>query len=178
MGVIIIVQARLSSTRLPRKVLMPFGDEGETVLDCVMKRCIETGFNVVVAIPDNEPELAEYCKQHFYSYFEGHPTNLTKRYLDCARAWDAETIIRITADCPLINTELIKLTFYQFTRGYLGFHFPGLNVEVFDMFTLKQAARYSPDEHCTTWMRKQKSARNIESYELNTLEDYNRLLEI
>jgi len=177
----IIIQARLGSSRLPRKTLKAF--RGQTVLWHVMKRCDLTGFPVVVAIPNDEPELAIWLEAHNAQYFMGDPKDLARRYLHAAREFQANPIVRITADCPLINTEIIKLTIRLFELqgnvGYLGFHaLSGLNVEIFDYDTLEKASNNGPDEHCTTWMRKQPWAKSFPSLELNTQEDYERLLSL
>lgn len=177
----IIIQARIGSTRLPSKALKAF--RGQNVLWHVIKRCDLTGYPVVVAIPDNEPELAKWLEEHRASYYMGDPKDLTRRYLGAAKEFHADPIVRITADCPMINTEIIKLTIRFFELqgnvGYLGFHaLHGLNVEIFDYGTLEKASNNGPDEHCTTWMRKQKWAKDFPSLELNTQEDYERLLSL
>lgn len=136
-----------------------------------------------MAIPNNEPELSAWCDRHNVLTHEGDPRNLVRRYMTAAREYGANPIVRITADCPFINPELIKLTVRAFELqgnvGYMGFHsHPGLNVEVFDYDTLEEAEHQGFDEHCTTWMRKQKWAKDLPTLELNTQEDYQRLLSL
>jgi spore coat polysaccharide biosynthesis protein SpsF (cytidylyltransferase family) len=102
---------------------------------------------------------------------------------DCAIKFGVDTIVRITHDCPFINTELISLTVRAFLasggKGYLGCNkIEGLNVEVFDLKTLKEAAKHGPDEHVTTWMRRGGRGTDIPSLELNTLEDYKFLIKL
>lgn len=176
----IIVQARSTSTRLPRKCLLDF--DGEMVLSRVYRRCADTGFPVVIAHPTGDKEIEEWCRLNKVLSFAGHPTNLTQRYYDAAKAHLADPIIRITSDCPFINTELIVLTSRIFHKwngasGYLGCHFVhGLNVEIFDFATLEEATKHGEDEHCTTWMRAQPFALDFPDIELNTKEDYIKLL--
>lgn len=177
----IIIQARTGSKRMPNKVLAPF--KGANVLWHVIKRCDLTGFRVVVAIPDGDSALESWLQKNEVLYHAGSEDDLTRRYLSTATFYDANPIVRITADCPLINVELIKLTVRLFelqgNKGYIGCHLlRGLNVEVFDYETLEKAANNGPDEHCTTWMRKQPWARDFPELELNTEEDYMRLLQL
>jgi len=177
----IIIQARMGSTRLPGKSMLML--DGYPVIQHVVARCRATKYQTVVATPntpDNRP-IWDLCKQNDVQLYKGHPTDLLKRYADCARmiAPDADVFIRITADCPFINTELIVLTERLFrmsgAKGYMGFNtVHGLNIEVFDRDTLFEAEKHGPDEHCTTWMR-QNSDIPFPSLELNTPEDYERL---
>lgn len=170
----------MGSHRFPGKVMQLL--DGQPVLAHVVARCRLTHFPVIVATPDtstNQP-IWDWCKEHRIPYFKGHPTDLTKRYLDCAIAYKADPIIRITADSPFINTELIVLTERFFRQaGSTGFMelepIHGLNVEIFDRGTLEAAHQQGPDEHCTTWMRKQPWAMGFPSLELNTPDDYKRL---
>ena len=158
---------------------MPF--HGQTVLWHVIKKCDLSGFPVVVAIPGGDKELLEWLVQNQVVHFCGHPTDLTRRYLGAAEEYGADPIIRITADSPFIFPDLIKLTARLFelqgNEGYIGSHFlHGLNVEIFDRKTLEKAAANGEDEHCTTWMRRQKWAKTFPDLELNTKGDYHRLL--
>jgi spore coat polysaccharide biosynthesis protein SpsF len=68
--------------------------------------------NVVVATttdPDDEPIVA-LCQSRGYSYQRGHPVDVLDRYWEAANLFDAEVIVRITADCPLIDPGLIDAT--------------------------------------------------------------------
>lgn len=173
----IIIQARMGSSRLPGKAMLYF--RGQPIIHSVVSRCQQSGFPVIVATPDTPDNqlLWDWCEQNKVPCFRGHPTNLTQRYLDCAVRFDSDPIVRITADCPLLQPELIQIAVKQFQGGYLGFHgWGGLNIEVFDLKTLKGAATHGEDEHCTTWMRAQPFAKDVEPLALDTAHDYQRLL--
>lgn len=175
----IIIQARMTSTRLPGKVMLPIA--GQPILYWVIDRCRKTGERVIVAAPNEEESkpIVELCKQKKIEFYLGHVDDLTRRYADCVRDYELTGgVVRITADCPFINTDLINLCILQWNRdgGYVGFHgLAGLNVEVFGVEQLQEALQHGPDEHCTTWMRKQRWAKDLESLEVNTKEDYERL---
>lgn len=178
----IIIQARMSSQRLPGKTMLPIS--GQPLLSWVVRRCLQTSYAVIVATPDTEDNqpIWDWCKQNNVFYFKGHPTDLTRRYADCAHHFYLqEGIVRITADCPFINTDIIKLCVAQWMKGddYVGFHgLAGLNVEVFGVDRLYEAVTHGPDEHCTTWMRQQPWAKDLQPLEVNTKTDYERLKDL
>lgn len=171
----------MGSTRLKQKNMLDL--DGFPVLHHVYARCRATKFPTFIATPtseDNKP-IWDWCEENSVIYHKGHATNLTKRYWTAVEdvAPDADAIIRITSDCPFVNTELIVLTERLFRmaggKGYMEFDgLHGLNVEIFDKETLAQALKQRPDEHCTTWMRKTKKI-PFPPLELNTQEDYERL---
>lgn len=151
-----IIQARMGSTRLPGKVLLPLN--GWTVLEEVVCRCwqipgIDT---VVVATPDDEIErvIGNHCW-----VIRGPEHDVLYRYVIAARATQADVIMRITADCPLISPQLCgavldALPGYDYASNVHPRTFPrGYDCEVFTADVLERANVESEDrEHVTTWM--------------------------
>lgn len=104
-----IIQARMGSTRLPGKVLMPLG--GETVLDMVVKRTLRAALldAVVVATGDdaaNDP-IARHCGERGWTCVRGSEHDVLSRYCKAAAQADADIVVRITADCPLTDPALV-----------------------------------------------------------------------
>ncbi|HEY3272827.1 MAG TPA: glycosyltransferase family protein [Methanocella sp.] len=107
--VVIIVQARMSSTRLPGKVLMDI--EGKPMLQHIIER-LKTCRNadrIVVATSDSAQdraivELAERCGAGSYA---GSLEDVLDRYYQAAKKYGADVVVRITADCPVIDPELV-----------------------------------------------------------------------
>jgi spore coat polysaccharide biosynthesis protein SpsF (cytidylyltransferase family) len=104
----VIVQARMASTRLPGKVLKPLRDG--TVLREVLRRCRAIpGVDIVCcAVPEsaaNDPVAreAESCDAAVH---RGHDTDVLDRYAGAARVLAADTVMRVTSDCPLIDPGL------------------------------------------------------------------------
>jgi spore coat polysaccharide biosynthesis protein SpsF (cytidylyltransferase family) len=105
-----IIQARLASKRLPAKTMLLL-PTGRTVLQEVVHRCLQIqGLDqVVVAMPASEGTgmLADTvrgaCEVHFVGGFE---SDLVQRYAKCAQMTNASIIMRITADCPLLNPQV------------------------------------------------------------------------
>lgn len=108
--VVAIIQARMGSTRLPGKTLMDLG--GKTVLDHVLDRLAfvpELDAIVLATTTNSEDDVIEaHCKQRGTTVFRGHPTDVLDRYHAAAHAQDAEVVVRITADCPLLDPTVIS----------------------------------------------------------------------
>ena len=116
---IAIIQARMSSSRLPGKVLLDLG--GQPALAWVIQRArrarLLSGVLVATTTDPADDPIAELCAQLGTPCFRGHPFDVLDRYYQTARSAEAEAIIRITADCPLVDPaqidELIAAFFEQ-----------------------------------------------------------------
>lgn len=155
-----IIQARIGSTRLPGKVLLPLGDG--TVLSSVINRCAAIrGVNIVsVCIPDTEENnvLMAVAKTHGHrSCIRGPEYDVLERYRIAADTLGATTIMRITSDCPLIDPSVAELVLKRFKEEKAQFAsndhkltcgWPyGLGVEVFSIEALWMAALHATEEH-------------------------------
>ena len=197
MRAVCVVQARLGSTRLPGKVLMPFGNM--TVLGSVLSRCkqIRGVDQVVCAIPDeprSEKIEEEALKFGIVSY-RGPEDDVLTRYYLAATATDADAVMRITADCPLIDPNVcwqVLKKFYRDRTPYISNVLPrtyprGLDCEVFSFKALEQAftdARQDYDrEHVTPFIQRYFTRDFISGpgpdgtpLTIDTTEDYERLV--
>lgn len=110
MKCVIAIQARNNSTRLPNKINLPFGDS--TVLQTIVEKCKKV---------DPFPKVLEMMVKVISSHEDpvDHPDvyisqtgidDLVGRYMDAMNHFEADMIIRVTADCPLINTVVIADT--------------------------------------------------------------------
>jgi spore coat polysaccharide biosynthesis protein SpsF len=108
MKTLIIIQARMGSSRLPGKVLMPLGSS--IVLNYVVSRCrqVKNVQDVIVATSTLEQDnpIAQWCKQNQVTYFRGSENDVLLRYYDCAKSYKPDYIIRVTADCPFVDYDL------------------------------------------------------------------------
>lgn len=108
MKTIIIIQARMGSSRLPGKVLMPLGDT--VVLDYVVSRCkkIDNVADVIVATStlDQDDPIANWCMNYQVACFRGSEDDVLSRYVECARHYQPDYVIRVTADCPFVDYHL------------------------------------------------------------------------
>lgn len=108
MKTIVIIQARMGSTRLPGKILKPLGTTD--VLTYVTSRCkqIQSVKDVIVAtstLPQDDVVEA-WCQEHNVTCFRGSEEDVLDRYVQCARDYEPDYVMRVTADCPFVDYEL------------------------------------------------------------------------
>lgn len=112
MNIIVIIQARMGSTRLPGKVLMPLAKSN--VLDYVVSRCkmIKGVANVVVATStlSEDDKIEQWCQQNNTDCFRGSEENVLERYYECATFYQPDYVIRATSDCPFVDYKLAEAT--------------------------------------------------------------------
>jgi len=116
---VIIIQARFAASRLPGKVLAELG--GRTVLGWTVERARQAqlpGQVIVATSTDATDEpIAEFCEEAGYPYFRGSMHDVLDRYYQAARQLGAQQIVRLTADCPIIDPALIDQTIAAFARA-------------------------------------------------------------
>ena len=107
--VVAIIQARMTSSRLPGKVLADLG--GQPVLAWVVRRASRTmGIDQVVvatSISAEDDAVAAFCKKQDYACSRGSLYDVLDRYRRAALEYDAEVIVRLTGDCPLIDPGML-----------------------------------------------------------------------
>lgn len=166
MKTVVIIQARMTSKRLPGKMMMPLGSQ--PVLEHVIERCkrIKLADDVVCAFPvsnDSRPMISCARSLGVTSYV-GSEKDVLKRFRDAAVEFKADIVVRITGDCPLIDPavvdEVIALRKYE-NAHYASNVWPrsypkGLDCEVFTINKLIAADQEAKDEydreHVTPWI--------------------------
>lgn len=125
MTTVVVVQARMCSTRLPGKVLLPLA--GKPMLERQIERIqsARSRFDLCVAtttMPEDEP-IRELCRRLSLRWFDGHPLDLLDRHYRVAVAYGADAIVKIPSDCPLIDPPAIDsvLTHYDAQPGQFDF---------------------------------------------------------
>ncbi len=164
--VVAIVQARMGSTRLPKKVLMKINDH--SMLEEVIKRtkAIKGVDEVIVATTENPKDLqiVARCRKLKIRVFRGLEEDVLDRYYQCAKEAGADVIIRITSDCPLLDPTIVEegLKFFQTTNAdyvsnALKRTYPrGLDFEMFTFQALEKAWKEGQEqtdrEHVTPYI--------------------------
>ena len=158
----------MASTRLPGKVLLPLA--GQSVLWHVLTRCaaVEMADVVCCAIPDDGSceEIAAETKRVGALVARGPEHDVLARYLLAARMLEADVIMRVTSDCPVINPAICDAVLRARTEAaadYASNNMPrcwphGLDCEAFTLTSLARAAEEAnaPEdrEHVTPWLRR------------------------
>lgn len=156
-GIVAIIQARMGSTRLPGKVLLDL--EGKTALARVVSRLRRTTqlSDIVVATTDlvRDDAIVRECERLNVNCFRGSESDVLDRYYQTARTFAADTIVRITSDCPVIDPGLVDQTITAFRQeqgDYASNSLPrtyprGLDAEVFTIAALEQAWRNARQDY-------------------------------
>jgi spore coat polysaccharide biosynthesis protein SpsF len=160
MNVIVIIQARMGSSRLPNKVLLPLADKPAIQHVIERARMISGITEVVLATTTSHVDdlLVDFCKTMGVPVYRGSEDDVLDRYYQAAIIHSADVVVRITGDCPLLDpSESTKVV-----RRILAHHFDyvstpmlpdGLDTEAMTMAALKctwkRAEKRSEREHVT-----------------------------
>ncbi len=171
-----IIQARMGSSRLPGKALMK-SDSGKPLLYYVINqlRYCSKVKNLVIATTTNQEddEIEKFANNNSVNIFRGKEKDVLDRYFQCAKKYSFSTIVRITADCPLIDPQIVDKVIeqffsenYDFATNTLTRTFPiGTDVEVFSFSALNRAWENtqlpSEREHVTPYLRKEENFKII-----------------
>lgn len=177
---LVVVQARMGSSRLPGKVLLPLARKPLLERMVARVRAAETRFETCVAttcLADDDP-IAALCRRIDVACFRGHPSDLLDRHWAAGRAHRADAVVKIPSDCPLIDPAAVDrvLSTYLATEGRYDLvtnldppTWPdGNDVEVVPLATLEtafvEAVKPHEREHTTpfVWERPERfSIRNV-----------------
>jgi len=165
---VIIVQARMGSTRLPGKILKKV--MGRPLLEYQIERLkkIKEVNDVVIATTTNQSDdpVVKLCRELNCAYFRGSEDDVLLRYYKTAIEFNAKYIVRINADCPLIDPKVVERVIkyfhansekYDYVSNILEPSYPiGLHTEVFSINAMKKANDNANDlierEHVTPYI--------------------------
>jgi spore coat polysaccharide biosynthesis protein SpsF (cytidylyltransferase family) len=170
MKTIIIIQARMGSTRLPGKVLMKIN--GITLLESLLEQinhCKSIDEKIVATTTrEEDDEISTKCLNAGVEIFRGNPFDVLDRYYQCAQAYSGTNIVRLTADNPFIDPNIIDNVVTIFQENSFDYvnnceirTFPhGTEVEVFSFSALEKAWKNAKNpydrEHVTPFLRNKK----------------------
>jgi len=149
------VEARMASSRLPGKVILPLS--GKPALEILVERIRRSRYidDIVVATTVNEMDdpIIELCKNIKCKYFRGSENDVLKRVLEAARLVGTDIVVEITGDCPLIDhrhidrvIELFYSGSYDYASNAIERSFPvGFDVEVFPLKVLEKVDKITND---------------------------------
>lgn len=183
MKIIAIVQARMGSTRLPGKVLADI--HGTPLLGRLLDRLYETKLlnDVVVATTINKEDdtLVEWLLSRNTKFFRGSEEDVLDRYCQCALQFNADIIVRVTADDPLKDPEVINHAIEVYLNNpsvdyvsntIIPTYPEGIDVEVFSFNALHKAhslaTKKSDREHVTPYIWRNREQFNILNFSAKT----------
>jgi spore coat polysaccharide biosynthesis protein SpsF len=197
----IVLQARIGSTRLPRKLLLPLS--GVSIFEHILNRLIlaKVPDRVIVATTDNSaPLIHKIADKYGIALFIGSEEDVLARFVDTIRAFDITTVVRATADNPLVSIDYLDraLMLHSEQRADMT-SYPqlpyGTGVEVIESEVLETVYRISEDpferEHITQYIYRheqefaivrgtpeKKLKRPDISLTVDTIEDYRNMCDI
>ena len=154
MSVLAIIQARMGSSRFPGKTLAEIS--GRPMLWHVVRlaRAARTVDEVMVATTcaASDDQIASFCLREGIACFRGSEDDVLDRFYQASKEKHADVVVRITADCPLIDSEVIDRVVARFQEGgsdyasnTLRYTYPdGLDTEVFSFVALERACSQHP----------------------------------
>ena len=164
-GIVTIVQTRCGSSRLPGKVLMPLAGKPLFVRQVERIKAAKLSGTVVVATTTEavDDPIEEVCKQEGLAFFRGDALDLLDRHYQAALQYNAQTVLKIPSDCPLIDPRIIDKVIgyyldnqdkYDFVSNLHPATYPdGNDVEIMGMGILedawKNATQNFESEHTT-----------------------------
>lgn len=183
MKIITIIQARMGSSRLPGKILKPLGNKD--VLTYVVERCekIQGISEVIVATTElpQDDRVEVWCKESGIPYFRGSEEDVLDRYVQTAKKYEPDYVIRVTADCPFVDYELASEMVRKMSDSPVDFmsiqgELPrGLAVELFTYQSLQYIHQHGHEhrhrEHVTYYAYEHK-----EEFSWSSLKAHDTLL--
>lgn len=167
MKVVAIVQARMGSTRLPNKVMKPIG--GVPMIELLLSRLSKAReldqIVVATSVDERNQPLAEHVRKLGYACEQGCENDVLDRYVQAARTQQADVVVRITGDCPLVDPALVDDAIRRFKAASVDYFsnvdpptYPdGLDIEVFSFKALERASEETRKpfdrEHVTPYLR-------------------------
>ncbi len=162
-----IIQARMTSSRLPGKVLAEL--RGRPMIEQMIARVRRArtldGLWVATTNKPTDDPLVALCGRLGVPTHRGDELDVLARFLGAARASDADIVIRLTADCPMSDPDLIDEIVGEYAKGDADYvsnvlvrTYPdGLDVEVFSRAALEEANEMALEpfhrEHVTPWLQ-------------------------
>jgi spore coat polysaccharide biosynthesis protein SpsF len=166
MNIVIVIQARMGSSRLPGKVMLSL--RGKSVLSHVIQRALAVSNATAVYVATSDLDADDVIEVEAVRYgaaaFRGSESDVLSRYYGTAVQAQADHIVRITSDCPLLDPQVVERIIDEHLRSGVDYTsnthqrtYPrGLDVEVFTMEALEEAYlnanQPSQREHVTPYI--------------------------
>jgi spore coat polysaccharide biosynthesis protein SpsF len=151
LNIITVIQSRMGSARLPGKVMMPLA--GKPLIYRMHERVAESKLagEIIIAATEEETDvpIIQLCEENNLNYYRGHSTDLLERHYKAAKIFNADVVVKIPSDCPLIDPNIIDKVIKYFIENFPKYDFvsnlhpatypDGNDVEVMTMKSLEDA---------------------------------------
>lgn len=167
MKIIATIEARMTSSRLPGKVLLPAADK--PMLEHLVNRlrAVSSIDGIVLATTVNSSDdvLDEFSRRVGIDCFRGSEEDVMARVVGAAESCDADVVVEITGDCPIIDPQIVEQTIRMFkahradyvSNAHVRSYPDGMDTQVFRLATLQRSAAMTDDaldhEHVTLHIR-------------------------
>jgi spore coat polysaccharide biosynthesis protein SpsF (cytidylyltransferase family) len=159
--IVALIQVRMDSTRLPGKALLDVA--GCPLIERVINNlCRAQSLDEILIVTSNEPSddpLASFAREKGVSIFRGDKINVIRRFYDAAVSVDADVVVRVTGDCPLVSAEIIDHLVERHINGdadYTSFDLTntpeGTEAEIISFSALEQTVKNWPDLSYSEYM--------------------------
>jgi spore coat polysaccharide biosynthesis protein SpsF len=168
MRIVTLVQARTSSTRLPGKVLMPLCGQPLLVrmVERLQQATLAGNIVVITSTHASDDAIVDLCKAKGIEVFRGDMNNLLDRHFRAAKAYEADVVLKIPSDCPLIDPKIVDFVIDYYLKNSANFDYvsnlhpatypDGNDVEVMSVGSLevawKNATKKLELEHTTPYL--------------------------
>ena len=159
----ISIEARMTSTRLPGKILKNIN--GKPALEIMVNRVRESKLkdNIIIATTINkqDDQIIRWCELNNLSYFRGSESNVYDRVVKAHQKFNTNIIVELTGDCILISAELIDHAINIYLKNdydYVSVSDPsGMGAQVYSLKTLQSVSvgrklEYLDKEHVTPYL--------------------------
>jgi len=167
MKIIATIEARMTSSRLPGKVLLPVLDRPMLLYLVERLRAVPSLDEIVLATTTNTADdvLATFAETHGLIVFRGSEDDVMMRVIGAAESVDADIVVELTGDCPIIDPDIIEQTIRMFlhhdvdyaSNAHIRSYPDGMDTQVFRLETLKRSAAMTnaplDHEHVTLHIR-------------------------
>ena len=149
--IVTVIQARTGSSRLPNKIFLPLAEKPLLIRMYERVSASKLSGTIVIATTKDrsDDKVEELCKEYNLNYFRGHPTDLLDRHYQATKVFNADAVVKIPSDCPLIDPLVIdKVLNYYLNNSdmfdYVSNLHPatypdGNDVEIFSMSVMEDA---------------------------------------
>ncbi len=167
MKIVATIEARMTSSRLPGKVLLPVLEEPMLYYLVTRLKAVPSLDEIVLATTTNATDdvLEAFASMHQIKCFRGSEEDVMSRVIGAAGSVDADVVVEITGDCPLIDPEIVEQTIRVFkanqaeyvSNAHVRSYPDGMDTQVFYLETLKRSAAMTSapldHEHVTLHIR-------------------------